>query len=156
MKRYSKEQISRNPKLAGKDLETTQKACRKFAHIPVSIVNFVEGTRFKPAKHTAQQSRYRHLLKPRAGGTAFVLNAMGDKLDTLVDVTIAYPDGQGELLDLFVNRIKKVRVHIRTLTIPERFRGGDYHTDPEYREAFQVWLNQLWAEKDQTLDQLLA
>ncbi len=156
MKRYSKEQISRNPKLAGKDLETTQKACRKFAHIPVSIVNFVEGTRFKPAKHTAQQSPYRHLLKPRAGGTAFVLNAMGDKLDTLIDVTIAYPDGRGELLDLFVNRIRKVKVHVRTLTIPAQFRGGDYHTDPEYRAAFQVWLNQLWAEKDQTLDQLLA
>lgn len=156
MKRYSREQIEKNPTLAGKDLETTKKACAKFAKIPVSIVNFVEGTRFKPTKHAQQQSPYQHLLKPRAGGTAFVLNAMGEKLDTLVDITIAYPKGRGELLDLFVNRIPKVRVHIRTLKIPERFRGGDYHTDPTYRENFQAWLNQLWAEKDQTLNELLA
>ena len=156
MKRYTREQIAKNPKLAGKDLATTQKACAKFAQIPVSIVNFVEGTRNKTQRHAEQGSPHRHLLKPRAGGTAFVLNAMGDKLDTLVDVTIAYPQGRGELFDLFVNRIKKVRVHIRTLTIPKEFRGGNYHTDPEYRAAFQDWLNQLWAEKDQTLERLLT
>ena len=156
MKRYSREQIAKNPKLEGKDLATTQKACAKFASIPVTVVNFVEGTRHKPQRHAEQDSPYQHLLKPRAGGTAFVLNAMGDQLDTLIDVTIAYPEGKGELFDLFVNRIKKVRVHIRTLTIPEAFRGGDYHTDPEYRAAFQAWLNQLWTEKDQTMTKLLT
>jgi len=156
MKRYSKDQIAKNPKLAGKDLATTQEACRKFSKIPVSIVNFVEGTRYRFKKHQDQHSPYQHLLKPRAGGTAFVLNAMGDQLDTLIDVTIAYPEGHGELMDLFVNRIKKVRVHIRTLTIPEQFRGGNYLADATYRQEFQDWLNQLWAEKDQRLNQLLA
>lgn len=156
MKRYSKEQISKNPALAGKDLATTQKACEKFSKIPVSIVNFVEGTRFTQEKHEAQHSPYKHLLKPRAGGTAFVIDAMGEQLDTLVDVTIAYPEGRGELPDLFVNRIKKAKVHIRTLTIPNRFRNSDYHADPEHRAAFQAWLNDLWAEKDETLAKLLA
>lgn len=156
MKRYSKEQIANNPKLAGKDLETTKKACAKFSKIPVSIVNFVEGTRFSKKKHADQNCEYTHLLRPRAGGTAFVLNAMGDKLDTLIDVTIAYPQGKGELFDLFVNRIKKVRVHIRTLSIPQRFQGGNYHTDPQYREDFQAWLNEIWSQKDQTLESLLT
>ena len=155
MKRYSKAQIEKNPKLAGKDLETTRKACEKFARIPVSIVNFVEGTRFADKKHETQHSPYQHLLKPKAGGTAFVIDAMSQQLDTIVDVTIAYPKGRGELFDLFVNRIKKVRVHIRTLSIPDEFKRKDYHADPTHRAAFQQWLNQLWTEKDETLAQLL-
>ena len=45
MTRTSKAQLKKNPKLRGKDLETTR-ACEKFKEMPVSIVNFVEGMRF--------------------------------------------------------------------------------------------------------------
>ena len=47
-----------------------------------------EGTRFTPAKHRAQASPYRHLLKPKAGALALALNAMGERCRALVDVTI--------------------------------------------------------------------
>ena len=155
MKRYSREQIARRPELAGRDIEATRKFCKKFDHIPITVGNFVEGTRFTTLKHAEQESPYRHLLKPRAGGTAFVLNAMGDTVDTLVDVTLVYPHGRGELVDLFADRIPEVRVHIRLLPIPERFRGGDYANDEVYKSEFQQWLNALWHEKDQTIERLL-
>jgi 1-acyl-sn-glycerol-3-phosphate acyltransferase len=51
------------------DLRTTREACEKFKLIPTTVINFVEGTRFTAAKHAAQQSPYRHLLKPKIGGT---------------------------------------------------------------------------------------
>ncbi|RFF31923.1 acyltransferase [Wenzhouxiangella sediminis] len=156
MKRYTRAQIERKPQLAGRDITATRRACRKFKHIPVAIVNFVEGTRFTPAKHAAQRSPYRHLLKPRAGGVAFTLDAMGDALDTLVDVSIAYPDRRPSLADLFANRVREIRVRIRRLPIPERLRGGDYQKDPEYRRGIQEWVNQLWKEKDATLETLSA
>jgi 1-acyl-sn-glycerol-3-phosphate acyltransferase len=156
MKRYTRAQVERKPSLAGRDITATRKACEKFRHIPVSIVNFVEGTRFKPAKHAQQGSPFEHLLKPRAGGTAFVLDAMGETLDTLVDVTIVYPHGAGELVDLFANRIPEVRVHIELSAIPEALRQGDYQTDPAVRERFQQWINQRWADKDQHIAALLA
>ncbi len=54
MKRYSKEFLAQNPHLKGKDLESTRKACRKFKHTPVSIMNFVEGTRYTPEKQQNQ------------------------------------------------------------------------------------------------------
>jgi 1-acyl-sn-glycerol-3-phosphate acyltransferase len=155
MKRYSRAQIARKPELAGRDIEATRKACRKFRRIPVSVVNFVEGTRFERAKHAEQGSPYTHLLKPRAGGTAFVLDAMGETLDTLVDVTIVYPDGAGELGALFGNRIPEIRVHIELSTIPERFRSGNYQQDSEYRAEFQAWINQLWTAKDARIESLL-
>ncbi len=156
MKRYSREQIARRPELAGRDIAATRKACAKFSRIPVAIVNFVEGTRFSLAKHASQKSDFEHLLKPRAGGTAFVLDAMGDTLDTLVDVTLVYPQGASELGDLFADRIPEIRVDIRLLPIPERFRHGSYAEDADYRAEFQQWLNELWQHKDATIRRLLA
>ncbi|MGY6631471.1 MAG: acyltransferase [Wenzhouxiangella sp.] len=152
MKRYSRQQIEKNPALAGRDIEATRKACEKFRHIPVSIVNFAEGTRFRASRHQQQNSPFKHLLKARAGGTAFVLDAMGESIDTLIDVTVHYPDGPAELPDLFANRISEVQVHIRTLPIPSELRRGDYQNDPVFRDQFQAWLNQLWQEKDRQLE----
>lgn len=154
MKRYSRSQIERRPELAGRDIAATRRACRKFRDIPVAVVNFVEGTRFSPGKHASGNSPYRRLLKPRAGGLAFTLDAMGEALDTLVDVTIAYPEGRPSLGDLFANRVGEIRVHVRRLEIPGRFRGGDYRNDPEFRRGIQQWINQLWREKDAILEEL--
>ncbi|AKS43256.1 acyltransferase [Wenzhouxiangella marina] len=156
MKRYTRAQIERRPELAGRDIEATRRACAKFQRIPVSVVNFVEGTRFTEAKHDRQDSPLEHLLKPRAGGTGFVLDAMGDSLDTLVDVTIVYPEGAGELGALFANRIPEIRVDVQVTPIPDELRGGDYQNDPEHRERVQAWINQLWADKDARIARLLS
>ena len=158
MKRYSKQLLAKRPELAGRDVEATRRACRKFADIPVSVMNFVEGTRFTPAKHAAQNSPYKHLLKPRAGGVAFVLDAMGDSIDTLVDVTISYCGPAPGLPDLFANKVEEIRVSVRTLPLSQvpacETSGGDYTSDPEYRERFQQWINDLWREKDRTIEKL--
>lgn len=156
MKRYTRAQVERKPELAGRDIEATRKACAKFRHIPVSVVNFVEGTRFEFAKHQAQKSPFRHLLKPRAGGTAFVLDAMGETVDKLVDVTIVYPDGAAELGDLFANRVPEIRVHIEISAIPDQLRNGSYPDDPAFRERFQEWINERWAHKDLRIDAMVA
>jgi len=154
MKRYSRQMLARRPELAGRDIEATRRACRKFADIPVSVMNFVEGTRFTPARHAEQGSPHAHLLKPRAGGVAFVIDAMGDSLDTLVDVTISYCGPAPGLPDLFANRVREIRVSVRTLPLSSVPGGGDYSTDGDYRARFQQWINALWCEKDETLEYL--
>jgi 1-acyl-sn-glycerol-3-phosphate acyltransferase len=147
MKRHSREQLAKRPELAGKDRETTRRACEKFRHMPVSVMNFVEGTRFTPAKHEAQGSPYGHLLRPRAGGVAFVLDAMGEGLHAILDVTIVYADGAGSMMDLIAGRIRDIRVQVRQRSIEPALRG-DYENDPDFRERFQAWINALWAQKD--------
>ena len=148
MQRATKSQLARRPELAGRDLAATRRACEKFRHLPVSIMNFVEGTRFTPAKHASQGSSYRHLLRPKAGGAAFVLGAMGDALDGVLDVTVHYDLAQPSLADLFADRIRTVRVRVVERPIPEGFVGADYEGDRDYRRRFQAWLNQMWIEKD--------
>ncbi|MDF1820607.1 MAG: acyltransferase [Alcanivoracaceae bacterium] len=156
MKRYSREEIEKNPSLKGKDLETTRKACEKFAHFPTSVMNFLEGTRFTQAKHDAQQSPFRHLLKPKSGGAAFTLNAMSGHLRTLVDVTIVYPGSTNTSLFAFLGgTIREVQVIVHQRDIPEWASEGDYENDAAFRERFQAWVSDIWSEKDQLLSQRL-
>ena len=155
MKRYSREQLRRRPDLAGRDMEATRRACRKFQDIPVSIMNFAEGTRFTVAKHARQASAFINLLKPKAGGVGFVLDAMGNALHAVLDVTIGYPGGRATMADLFCNRIPEVRVHVREIPIPQELIGADYEGDPAVRARAQQWINEVWRRKDERLAHLL-
>ncbi len=154
MKRASKSQIQKNPALARRDLETARRACAKFREIPVSVMNFVEGTRVNAKK--LADSGYRHLLKPKSGGVAQVFNSMGEMLDGIVDVTIVYPQGRPTIIDLFMGKVREIRVDLRLRVVPSDLVGGDYENDRAYRARFQQWLNGVWAEKDARIDELLA
>lgn len=153
MKRYSKDLLARKPHLAGKDLEITRRACEKFRHLPVAVMNFVEGTRFSPSKHQRQTSPYQHLLRPKSGGAAFVLSAMGERMHRVLDVTIVYPPGPKSFWAFLCGEIRDVKVAIRSLPIGKEL-VGDYFHDPEFRDRFQGWINELWAEKDHLIDRL--
>jgi len=156
MKRYSRETLEKHPELRGKDLESTRKACEKFRNAPVSILNFLEGSRFTAAKHAHQGSAYRRLLRPKAGGMAFVLDAMGDSLRSLLDVTIVYPDGAPNFWELLAGELDRVIVHVEERAIPQDLLGGDYLGDSAFREQFQTWVDGLWKQKDERMAALLA
>jgi 1-acyl-sn-glycerol-3-phosphate acyltransferase len=156
MKRHARQFLEKHPHRKGEDLEATRRACAKFAKMPTSVMIFVEGTRFTPQKHARQRSPYRHLLKPRAGGVAQVLDVLGERLSTLLDVTIVYPDGRPGMLELLSGQVRRVLVEIRRVPIPAEFRRGGYDEDPAFRERFQTWLNQIWREKDQRIALLCA
>ena len=147
MKRYSKEALLRHPELQGKDRQATRRACEKFRHMPVSVMNFAEGTRFTRAKHAAQHSPFRYLLRPKAGGVAFVLDAMGEALHAILDVTIVYPHGPCTIADLIAGRVREVRVHVRERPIGRELIGS-YDEDAAFRGRVKAWMNELWHEKD--------
>ncbi|MEE1926129.1 acyltransferase [Pseudomonas sp. 148P] len=154
MKRYSKAYLDKHPEKRGKDLETTRRTCARFRGKPTAIFNFAEGTRFTLAKHRQQNSPFRHLLKPKAGGIAFVLDAMGEQLESIIDVTIHYPEGAPGFWDLLCGRVRRIVVEFEELRIPQEFLGRSYDQDEAYRQAFQQWINQLWERKDERLKQL--
>ncbi|QCI10286.1 acyltransferase [Pseudomonas putida] len=155
MKRYSKAFLEKHPELKGKDLEITKAACELFKRQPVTVVNYLEGTRFTEAKRQEQQSPYRHLLKPKAGGVAFVLAALGEQLDALLDVTIVYPGNQAPGFWALLNgSISRVIIDIRVRELDPALWAGDYENDPVFRQTVQDWVNQLWVEKDQRIEQL--
>lgn len=155
MRRHSEEFLKKHPEMRGKDQETTRKACEKYALIPTSVMNFLEGTRFTKAKHAKQQSPYRHLLKPKAGGMALALDAMGERFQAILDVTIVYPDGAPTFKHFLLGKMRRVVVRVRVLPIPHHLMGGNYAQDPAFREAFSQWVQQLWRDKDAQIEALL-
>jgi 1-acyl-sn-glycerol-3-phosphate acyltransferase len=156
MRRYSPEYLKKHPEMRGRDLETTRKACEKFSLIPTSVMNFPEGTRFSKAKHDRQQSPFHFLLKPKVGGIALSLSTMGDKFQSLLNVTIVYPDGAPGFWDFLCGRVRRIIVRMQQLPIPQHFIGADYENNAECRDAFQKWLYQVWTEKDNLIRRLLA
>lgn len=153
MRRYSKAQLAAKPELKGQDVEATRRACEVYKHEPVTVINFVEGTRFSEAKRVAGKSPYRHLLRPKAGGMSFTLNAMGEQFDGIIDVTIAYRHTEKSLLWSFASGEQdQLSVHMDVLPIPPDLMHGDYEGDAEFRARFQAWINALWSRKDARLE----
>ena len=155
MRRHSEEHLKKHPEMRAKDQEATRRACERFALIPTSVMNFLEGTRFTPAKHQHQRSPYRYLLKPKTGGIALALNAMGDKFRAILDVTIVYPDGAPTFWHFLCGKVKRIIVRVQTVPVPRELADGDYAGDPAIRDAFQKWVQQLWLAKDAQIAALL-
>ena len=150
MKRYTPDFLKKHPHLKGKDIEITRKACEKFKDNPVSVMNFIEGTRFKPEKQKRQESPFNNLLKPKAGGVGFVMSAMGEQLSAILSVTIYYPDGAEEFWAFLCGKVRRVKVTIEKLPVTDE-NLGNYVEDAAYRTRFQAWLNRIWQEKDDYL-----
>ena len=155
MRRHSEAFLQKHPEERGKDAATTRVACEKYALVPTSVMNFVEGTRFTHAKQQRQQSPYRHLLKPKAGGISLALDAMGEKFGAVLDITIAYPDGAPNFWQFLQGRVPRVIVQARTLPVPRLAANSAADSSLALRELCQGWINQLWADKDVLLDRHL-
>lgn len=154
MKRYSEDTLKKKPYLKGKDIEITRKACEKFRDIPITIVNFIEGTRFTAEKRERQKVPFNNLLRPKAGGVALVLSALGSRLHYILNMTIVYPGGEKDFLALLCGDIREIRVRIEKISVTAELLG-DYFNDSAYREWFQEWLNGVWMRKDALLEELL-
>lgn len=154
MKRYSKQFIANNPHCQGQDLKRTKRACEKFKTIPVSIMNFVEGTRYTEEKHKGQKSQYKYLLNPRAGGIAFVLGAMEGCIYNIINVTIVYPEGADSFWGFISGRVRHIVVNIELVPVT-RDIIGDYFNDIEFRNHFCSWINELWLEKDHVIEKIM-
>lgn len=154
MRRYTPEYLERHPEKRGKDLETTRRTCRRYRRIPMAILNFIEGTRFTRAKQVEEKSPYRNLLRPRVGGIAFVLASLGEQLEGVVDVTISYPRPDVTVWEFLTNRVGRIVVRARLIEVPSQFVTEPITEPGPAREAFKIWIESLWREKDELLDQL--
>jgi len=152
MRRYSREYLKKHPEKKGKDLEITRKACEKFKDFPITIINFVEGTRFTPEKHQKQQSPYRHLLKPKAGGIGFVLGSLGNQIEAILLVAIDYRPSVPSFIEFLCGKVERITVTIQVIPVPDELKNRNYVTDEAYRQALQEWINGLWRQQDEILN----
>ena len=156
MRRYSPEYLAQHPEKRGRDLETTRLACRRYETIPVTILNFAEGTRFTDEKHGEQASPYRNLLRPRIGGISFVIASLAGQLDAMYDLTIVYPRRDITMWQFISNQVPWVAVRARRIEIPKEFHTAAITEPGPAREHFKAWVDQIWREKDRLIDTVVA
>lgn len=162
MKRHSKEAIAKNPALKGRDIIETKRACELLKNKPFALLNYLEGTRFSTAKRQAQNSPYQHLLKPKAGGLALAIHALGEQIDGILDMTLVYPDFPDRpptYADLWQGNIQRLGVDMRQVSMPDglfdALKQGAYPTDTHATQDFYVWLDELWQQKDARIESML-
>ncbi|GGF58881.1 acyltransferase [Alteromonas lipolytica] len=148
MRRYSAAYLQKFPHKRGTDIITTKRYCEKFRHHPTTVINFVEGTRYTPAKHASKNSPYQSLLPPKAGGIAFTLATMGELFTNILDVSLLYPDNEKHpMFAALSGQMRRIIVDVNVIDIPQE-AIGDYYNDAEFRTGFQYWVNSLWQTKD--------
>lgn len=160
MRRHSKEAIAKNPALQGKDIEEAKRACALLKNKPFTLLNYLEGTRFTSMKRDKQHSPYKNLLKPRAGGLSLAINALGDNMDGILDMTIVYPDGVPTYGDLWKGNIKRLGVDVRHIKMPDALftaiQNGGYENDETVKAQMFDWVEEIWQQKDQRITDMLA
>ena len=154
MRRYTPEYLERHPEKRGRDLVMARRMCRRYRRVPVAVAIFLEGTRFTREKQENQQSPYRHLLRPRVGAIGFALAALGDQLDAVLDVTLAYPGGDSTMWDFVSGKLRRVTVRVRRIEVPPEFLT-DAVVEGETRERFKAWIDGVWREKDAVLGNMV-
>lgn len=147
MQRYSQDFVKNNPHLRGKDIETTKRYCERYREKPTTVINFVEGTRFTINKHRIKKSPFSHLMRPKAGGIAFTLSAMGELFSNILDITIAYPNSRHPMMDMLCGRMTTIIIDVTTLPVTNELIG-DYFNNSDFQSRFQTWLNALWERKN--------
>ena len=98
LKRYSKEELDRNPNLRGEDIKAMEKSFERYSRYPVSIFSFAEGTRFNEEKRLNQDSKFKNLLNPKSGGIGLTLTTM-PYIQLMLDFTIYYHSSKRSFWD---------------------------------------------------------
>ena len=151
LKRYTQKQLSKNPKLKGKDFNEMKRALKHYSLYPVTVFSFAEGTRFTHKKHLNQKSPFENLLKPKEGGLATAISLV-NKIDCLVDFTIKFDSKKRSFWDYLCGRMNKAKIIIKEIKIPKKFRDKDLLENKVLRSEFKEWINALWFEKDVLLN----
>jgi 1-acyl-sn-glycerol-3-phosphate acyltransferase len=155
MKRRGQIGRGRNPKQVIQDIEAARKACEVYKESPVSVINFLEGTRFTIEKKSKTQSSYNHLLAPKYGGLLACINAMGDQFEGLVNITIVYAPCKGNITwSWLCGRQTDMQIHVEILPIPIDKIAGNFRSDLEFKSHFKAWVADIWADKDRRLAQM--
>ena len=138
---------------AGKDRDAITAACAVFRNHPTAVLSFLEGTRFTPAKRDAQGSPFHYLLKPKIGGLSAVLSGLADELDTLIDVTIHYPDKPPGFWEFLQGKCPRARMRVDAHHLTDEVR----HPDPAVQRAqVAAFIEVLWRAKDVRLEEAKA
>ena len=79
-----------------------------------------------------------------------MLEAMRDHLDSILDITIYYPEGVPTFWDFLSGKNKNVIMRIKDFPIPKQSGSSS----PHHKREVQSLVEKIWEEKDEYLKDL--
>lgn len=141
LRRTTKEGQSESERRAA-DAAALDAACEAVRRRPAALTNFAEGTRATPEKIAARGGPHRHLLPPRVGGFASLVDALEGDLVSVLDVTIVSPE-RPAFWPFLTGRLPEIEIRAERVPAAELPKG---------REALRAWLDQRWQAKDEAIE----
>ena len=154
VRRYNRKYLSQRPEKAGQDLLMLKKHFTRRDLAPSSIIIFPDGGRFSTEKAARQKSPYNHLLKPKAGGLTNTIQALGSRLDGIIDMTIVYDCDASVFWNLLSRRCRRIFVKVTKIELSEWSTQDSQGNLLINGESVADRLNELWREKDQCIEQV--
>ena len=135
-----------------KDKQKIEGTFKKFFkdNIPIWLILFPEGTRFRPEKLKLMERIAKskklpppsHVLLPRAKGFTASVQGLRGHCKAVLDATIIYEDSAPTLKDLVLGKVSKVHLHVK------RFEIDDLTDD---KEELNQWITQRFYIKDEMI-----
>ncbi len=157
LRRYTREQLLKNPKLREKDIKSTKGACKRVIKYPTALINFVEGTRYTPEKARLAKSSYQHLMPPKTGSIGLTFGEIGNDIECVFNTTIQYPNNcapKKPFIEMLKGKITDIYVNVEILP-KGYFPQGDFLKDKTYKHSISMQVRDLWKQKDEKIESML-
>ena len=118
---------------------------------PTNVCGFIEGTRIDKTKYNNSNSKFDNLMPPKIGGMGYTLEVM-PYINHLTDITLVYKSDKRSFWSFLCGDMKEASVTINTYEIPKNLIDRDYATDNNAREELRTFLEKIWVEKDQIIE----
>lgn len=137
-----------------KDRQKIEGTFKKFFkdNIPIWLILFPEGTRFRPEKLKLMERVAKsknlpplnHVLLPRAKGFTASVQGLRGHCKAVLDATIIYEGTAPTITDLVLGKVSKVHLHVK------RFELDDLTDD---KDELNHWITQRFYIKDEMIAQ---
>ena len=121
---------------------------------PAAIINFAEGSRYTEERRDRYNSPHTNLLKSRAGGLFFILQAFGHQFDYLLDFTILYDCTEPVFFKFLGGKCRKVKVRVNKFLMSDLLQSLSDSSNTLSFEKVDEWLKTLWSGKDKIIDRM--
>lgn len=138
-----------------RDLAEAKRACARMLGKDVSVLIFLEGTRFTEQKRVQKNSPFKYLLPPKTGGSSAVLDVLGSQLNGIVDCTLIYRYGTKNFWHFMCGELQQVDILIQRLEVPSEFINADFENNKTHRLHLQEWALGLWSQKEKQISKQL-
>ena len=81
---------------------------------------------------------------------------MGERFSEILNVTLAHRVRNFRFWHMLSGKLPRIVVRVESTAIPADALVKDYQTDDEFQRRFQAWVNQVWQQKDQLIEDIFA